>query len=90
MYVMGGDHRENGFTGGERDLEFESMAASLPLPDGQEELVEPVLILFQSGQSEGEGGGEGGGEMQRELEIGCIKTALVKKVRKHMSQRCPD
>ena len=91
MYILGGDTSSQ-LVGGEKRLEFESMAALLPQPDGQGEPVEPVLIIFQSGghavrpssdregEEKREGEGEGEGEMQRQLEIGCINTALVKKV----------
>ena len=82
MYILGGD-KPSQLIGGERRLEFESMAALLPQPDGQVELVEPVLIFFQGGshaEGEGEREGEGAGEMQRQLEIGCINTASLKKV----------
>jgi hypothetical protein len=76
MYILGGD-KPSQLIGGERRLEFESMAALLPQPDGQVEPVEPVLIFFQGGSHAEEG--EGAGEMQRQLEIGCINTASLKK-----------
>ena len=91
MYILGADTSRN-LIDGDLDSEFESMAATLPLPDGQASPVRPVLVLFQSGTERrggdgegvegegGEGGEEGGGDMKRELVIGCVKTALVKKV----------
>ena len=98
MYILGADTSRN-LIDGDQDSKFESMAATLPLPDGQASPVRPVLVLFQSGTErwggdgeggegeggeggEGEGGegGEEGGDMKRELVIGCVKTALVKKV----------
>ena len=54
------------------------MAVGMPSlgPDGEPvQPVEPVLVLFESGDC-----GESGGEVKRELEIGCIKSATVKKV----------
>ena len=59
-------------------MRYESMAASLTGADGQTEAIEPILILFHH-----EGVGEGDREkeeMRRELEIGCIRTSLAKKV----------
>ena len=80
MFVWGGDNnRDDPFVSGGKRVEFESMAARMPPPDGHQEPVEPVVVLFQS-QNGVEEGGESRGEVKRELEIGCIKTASVKKV----------
>ncbi|CAI8016934.1 Cilia- and flagella-associated protein 74, partial [Geodia barretti] len=69
MYITGSDNQT--------EAEFHSMAAGMPSlgPDGEPvEPVEPVLVLFD------ERAGEGGGDVvKRELEIGCIKSATVKK-----------
>ena len=74
MYMTGSDNQT--------EAEFHSMAAGMPSlgPNGEPvEPVEPVLVLFD------ERAGEGGGDVvKRELEIGCIKSATVKKVSKEL------
>lgn len=78
MYLLGGDSRDTPSAGGGREMQYESMAASL-LGVGQEERVEPILILFHSEVSDD--GNHRREEMRRELVIGCIRTSLAKKVR---------
>ena len=79
MYLLGGDSRQYPFGGEGGGMQYESMAASLTGADGHTEVVEPILILFH-GEVAGEGDCERE-EMRRELEIGCIRTSLAKKVR---------
>ncbi len=56
----------------------EFMAASLPLPEDHAPLPRPLLIMFVCRTGEGEGGKSP--SVTQQLEIGCIKTPLVKKV----------
>ena len=75
MYILGSDNQS-------MEAELESLAAGVPAlgPDGEQvELVQPVLVLFDEAAAASEGG-EGGGVVTREVEIGCIKSAAVKKV----------
>ena len=85
MFITGSDSRLT-------QPDFENLAITMPpsLDSEQAEQVEPVLVLFQK-SVKGEGGelGEGSeGVMTRELEIGCIKTAAVKKVCNNVNQAC--
>ena len=53
------------------------MAATVPLPEDQHPPPKPILIMFVCRVE------EGGGKplpVSRKLEIGCIRTPMVKKV----------
>ena len=66
MYALGGESTGPG---------EESMAAIVPPPGGQPPPPHPLLVVFVCHVREG-----GGSAITREVEVGCIKTALVKKV----------
>ena len=53
------------------------MAAVVPPAEGQAPPPSPILVMFVYHMGEEEGGEA---SVSRELEIGCIKTPLVKKV----------
>lgn len=68
----------------------ESMSAVVPLPDGHTPSPTPIVVLLvhhvdgettraDSGGKTKAGGSEGA-KVTREVEVGCVKTALVKKV----------
>ena len=70
MYLCGGEAVQ---------VDRESLASSLPPSEGQPPQPKPLLVLFLCPRKE-VGESEERGPVTRKLEIGCIKTPLVKKV----------
>ena len=67
MYVLGGEAT------GPRE---ESMGARIPPPDGHPPPPKPLLLMLVCHSGEGKSL-----PVTREIQVGCIKTPLVKKVR---------
>ena len=67
MFVLGGEAIAP---------EEESMDARLPPPDGHQPPPKPLLLMLVCHSGEGKSL-----PVTREIQIGCIKTPLVKKVR---------
>ncbi len=76
MYLLQLDRQEDAE---DIAMKADSMASSIPLPDGHAPPPRPLLIMFVCRPGEGESRELPLSVAQR-LEIGCIKSTLVKKV----------